>query len=95
MTAEDTRQEVGMGKRKPKEPVTGPKCGDTEGTDRAAGEDEICSDEVDHGRGPEDPGMLDGSVVDTGGAIQGLMPVELPKGDGADEGGSGGCGECE
>lgn len=83
-----------MDKHRRREQAEDRTCGNAEQTDPPAGEDEICSDEVRHGRRPEDPGMLEGSVLDTGGAIQGLMPVELPKGDDVD-GGSGGCGECE
>lgn len=69
-------------------PVEGAACDPT-------AEDDVCSDEVKHGRQVEDPAMLDGSILDVGSGIAGLMPVELPDPtDGPGTPGSGGCGGC-
>lgn len=45
----------------------------------SSGEDDICSDEIAHGRQTEDPAMLDGSILGVGAGIAGLTPVESPE----------------
>lgn len=60
----------------------------------SAGEDTVCSDEVKHGRQLEDPAMLDGSILDVGSGIAGLMDVQLPEGESTDGRATGGCDTC-
>lgn len=65
------------------------------GTCPAGGEDETCSDEVKHGRQAEDPAMLDGTLIDAGAGIAGLVPIDLPPApEGGDAAKGGGCGGC-
>lgn len=45
----------------------------------SSGEDAICSDEVEHTEHPRDSSELDGSILEVGAGMAGLMPVELPE----------------
>lgn len=76
-----------MDRKRDKDDRQPPACG-------SAGVDEVCSDEIKHGRQPEDPAMLDGTLLDAGGAIAGLVPLELPEEPERDKQGGGGCDSC-